>query len=573
MESDQPTQLSGQKRKVDDAKLDPSLGISKRLEGNPKSGDTVEKLENLSPTHSQQNLDSLLDVGSYDEAECHGNPAESIFYQPGSPSTSVFRFNKSDPSSGQVTEGNSAVDKRVTFHKETNMNRKTKPQPVLTRDINSPVEELPTENGSSSAEEKESQIRQERIVDHMKFDVKNKINLESIIERVDRVYRVVALRGAALWFLLVIVSFYIGHRTNSLERLTGIERKAPMVAAMLIGTSVFGTALPLFVRGKMKNVSGAILCAIVVHCVAFTTDILMANFPTPVFVDPVAGTRIYLLRWCEWTPLAFIMTFLTEACRNDNNGKKVAEQMRSSRLTSMLGAVHGTDEIIESTAIENDTSTDDSADINIGKVESKPKVNKVDETLIPAYFLAWCQGLSTFCGWIFPFCPGPFSWTFFMVISCLLYLVMFHRLYHRKKAFKSMNEGSTIAEQELYHWARLSLGLLKTCTFMWTVLVVAYFIYTIGPMILPESSLVNATGFGMICESIIDVLFKSVYMLIIVDVHDTIFDKGARAERRLEELRQVSLKFVSVGNLFREGRPLTLAFFSKDDGSCVGQFK
>jgi hypothetical protein len=136
-----------------------------------------------------------------------------------------------------------------------------------------------------------------------------------------------------------------------------------------------------------------------------------------------------------------------------------------------------------------------------------------------------------------------------------------------------MNEGSTIAEQELYHWARLSLGLLKTCTFMWTVLVVAYFIYTIGPMILPESSLVNATGFGMICESIIDVLFKSVYMLIIVDVHDTIFDKGARAERRLEELRQVSLKFVSVGNLFREGRPLTLAFFSKDDGSCVGQFK
>jgi hypothetical protein len=76
---------------------------------------------------------------------------------------------------------------------------------------------------------------------------------------------------------------------------------------------------------------------------------------------------------------------------------------------------------------------------------------------------------------------------------------------------------------------------------MWTVLVIAFCVYTCGPLVLPETSFVNSTGFGMICESIIDVLFKAVYMLIIVDVHDTIFDRSARAERRLEELRQVSL--------------------------------
>ena len=540
--SEPPTQVSGQKRKVDEAKLDPSLGTSKRIEGKTTSGDSREKLENLSPTHAQQN--SLLRVRFDNEVECHGNPTESIFDQSGSPSSSVFCINKNDPSGGQVTEGNIAVEKRVSFHKETNMNRKNKPQPVLIRDIVPPVEEVPTENNSNIAQENENQTRQGLTVDQMKSDVNNKINIESMIESVDRVYRKVALRGAALWFLLVCLSFFIGHRTNSLERLTGIEQKAPMIAAMLIGTSVFGTALPLFVRGKMKNVSGAILCAIVVHCVAFITDVLMSNFPTPVFLDPVSGTRVFLLRWCEWTPLAFIMTFLTEACRNDNNGTKVAEQMRSSRLTSMLGAVHGTDENIESMAIGKDSSTVDSADLNIGQVENKAKLNTVDETLMPAYFLASCQGLSTFCGWLFPFCPGPISWTVCMVVSCLLYFVMFHRLYYRKKAFESMDEGATIAEQELYHWARLSLGLLKTCTFMWTVLVVAYFIYTCGPMIMPESSLVNSTGFGMICESIIDVLFKSVYMLIIVDVHDTIFDKGARSERRLEELRQVSLKCV-----------------------------
>ena len=73
---------------------------------------------------------------------------------------------------------------------------------------------------------------------------------------------------------------------------------------------------------------------------------------------------------------------------------------------------------------------------------------------------------------------------------------------------------------------------------MWTILVVAYFIYTCGPFFYPDSW-VNCTGFGMICESIIDVLFKSLYMLIIVDVHDNIFDRSARAERRLEELRQM----------------------------------
>jgi hypothetical protein len=46
----------------------------------------------------------------------------------------------------------------------------------------------------------------------------------------------------------------------------------------------------------------------------------------------------------------------------------------------------------------------------------------------------------------------------------------------------------------------------------------------------------------MMLESSIDVLFKAIYLLIVIDVHDTIFDPSARAERRLEELRQVSGK-------------------------------
>ena len=45
----------------------------------------------------------------------------------------------------------------------------------------------------------------------------------------------------------------------------------------------------------------------------------------------------------------------------------------------------------------------------------------------------------------------------------------------------------------------------------------------------------------MVSECFIDVLFKSVYLLLIVDVHNTIFDPNARAQRRLEELRQVRI--------------------------------
>ncbi len=54
---------------------------------------------------------------------------------------------------------------------------------------------------------------------------------------------------------------------------------------------------------------------------------------------------------------------------------------------------------------------------------------------------------------------------------------------------------------------------------------------------------------SMICESIVDVLFKSIYMLVITDVHDCIFDQGLRAERRLQEMSQVSVKFYRIRNL------------------------
>lgn len=92
----------------------------------------------------------------------------------------------------------------------------------------------------------------------------------------------------------------------------------------------------------------------------------------------------------------------------------------------------------------------------------------------------------------------------------------------------------------MYDWARLSLGLLRVCTALWTALVLAYFVYTIGPVLFPRNKFLNTAGLTMVCESSFDVLFKSIYLLIITDSHDTIFDQSLRVERRLEEMSQVS---------------------------------
>jgi len=372
----------------------------------------------------------------------------------------------------------------------------------------------------------------------MKTRIKLNSNMESFITEVDRRYCVAAFYCTLTWLLMTVVSFAIASHTENLVKLEGLEQKAPLVAAGLLGMSLFCSAVPFFVKTmsqrKLGEVSGIIVCSIVVHLVAFITDLLLANFQTPVYKDPVFGSNVYLLRWCEWTPLAFLMTFLTEACRTEDEteGSMDKQTLLGSVLSLFKSKKSGPYKVRKVVFVSN---SEDAPERNC-KNGLRAEVGK---KLKAAYSLAWCQGISTLCGWIFPFCPDMISWGITMTFSCALYAVIFVRVHHRTIEFKMQKAGTSIAEQELYHWAKLSLRLLKTCRNMWTVLVVAYCIYNIGPLIFPHSKILNTKGLGMLCESIIDVLFKSIYMLVIVEVHDTIFDRGARTERRLEELRKM----------------------------------
>ncbi len=359
------------------------------------------------------------------------------------------------------------------------------------------------------------------------MSLKSTLYADEFIAEVDKHYMRVACSAICVWLTLVSLSYWICNSRDALVKLTGIEQKAPMVASLLLGMSLFTSVLPLLVRENKRCMSGVIVCAVVVQLIAFSTDLLIAFLPTPVLIDPVCGNKSYLLRYCEWTPLAFTMAFLTESCRIDDPSKRSLDGNRTGKLSMIISAMTMSKEM---------SRKFDPMDPSETHEDLKARVQR---RLNSAYYLGLTQGMSTFCAWIFPLCPGIISWTIFMTMSCLLFSVLWNRLWIRSKAFKAMKPGSTLSEHEMYQWTRLSLGLLRTCTFVWSLLVISFFICSVGPAIFPNNEILKITGLSMMLESTLDVVFKAIYLLIVIDVHDTIFDPSARAERRLEELRQM----------------------------------
>jgi hypothetical protein len=366
--------------------------------------------------------------------------------------------------------------------------------------------------------------------------LKSSLYADEFIAEVDSHYYKVACIAVSVWMFLMTISVIIGYRLDIMVQLDGLEQKAPMVASLLLGMSLVSCVLPLLVRGNKRCLSGVIVCAICVQTMALVTDLIMATFPTPVLVDPITGATSYLMRYCEWAPLAFTMAFLTESCKIDNQSDMAKDQKTRGSLSLLLGAV----------ASNGGKHTDQKHNLlpgTLGRQDEKQVLKlQVSKKMRSAYYLGLTQGMSAFCGWLFPFCSTVFSWCACMIVACYLFSLLWMRLFARKAAFAKMERGNILSEQEMYNWSKLSLGLLKTCAFVWSCLVLTFFVCNFGPLIFPNSRLLHLHGLSMMLESSIDVLFKAIYLLIVIDVHDTIFDPSARAERRLEELRQVSGK-------------------------------
>ena len=329
---------------------------------------------------------------------------------------------------------------------------------------------------------------------------------QNAISTIDKHFRYMAIWNICTYITLVII-VYLVVPSEHIVRLEGTEQNSAILAACLIAVSFLSRVIPLMgdIGGTRKNnnnnkgikkkkkkqyhaLSGIFIGGLTVQIVAFTTDFLLAYFPTPTVLDPVLGTRVHVLRWCEWCPCAAYMTFMVEG-----------------------------------------------ADL-YWKGETPPT-----DYLLSKYIHASTQGGAVFLGLLFPFCPGYKSWMVCMILSCCLYLTNYPRMRNRTRDIpKTLPDGATVEEAERYNSAKIALKLRYVTTAVWSIIVGLFFVSSVfGPKYAPEGSVLRSSAANMACECFFDVLSKVLFLVVIVDVHYAIFDPFARTERRLEELHQL----------------------------------
>jgi len=155
---------------------------------------------------------------------------------------------------------------------------------------------------------------------------------------------------------------------------------------------------------------------------------------------------------------------------------------------------------------------------------------------------ALAQSLSCLCGIIFPFCHDVTTWSIVMTVSMVTYLNMFPRCYARfvnLKNFVRDEQTCSFSTNETKHRIKYSFLLLKTCTTLWTVLVVFYFINMLVHRMLPVGHPLRYDSLAMSVDTLFDVVAKIFYMVLILEIHETVFDEERRAERVILELQQL----------------------------------
>lgn len=332
-------------------------------------------------------------------------------------------------------------------------------------------------------------------------------NTQDNVARMGRFLQQGALAAVCMWISLLLLVWWVAP-SSSYERLEGMERNACILVFVLLGVTNTSRLLPLLFRDKntLFLKTGAMVGSCTVQLIALCSVAILILFPTPVLIDPITLRRVHLVRWAEWTPLAFLMTFLTEGIDMPN--------------------------------ATNDINMSDR--------------NKSTTTL--AWTHAIAIALSTSAGLIFPFCTSLTMWMFVFILSCILFSSLYIRLYQRTQRFRATSRGTTVEEQEHYDRVRLSLRLLQACATAWTLLVLGFVVCCFAP---DDESVVLLRGvqqqdkasllyswwshpaLPLVTENFFEVGSKIWYLMLILDVHELVFDEGSRAVRRLEEMRDI----------------------------------
>lgn len=351
------------------------------------------------------------------------------------------------------------------------------------------VSTVPCESDSCKGNEIRSMEAEEgrdlRLNDSMFFFGKETEASSYTLQSVNNILKISAVVVFTTWISLVSL-VYIFTPQEHFRPATTTEKRVLSVAISILLVSIVTKCLPLFLKGWVNASSGVMLGALTVQVIAVLTDLLMLYHPIPVRKDPVTTLNVYMYRWCEFTPLSFMMLMLTEA-------SGTYDVLPGSKLWSVMK--------------------------------------------IPV-LMALSQAISTFCALLLPLCPGRISWSFTLTFSFSLYLLMFPRLYFKRKAFLSYPKGSNGHSRELHDRFRLSYRLMALCTFVFSTLVIFYFAAWAGAA-WGKGTIYSNESMGFLFDTLFEALSKVVYLSVIIEVHTKIFDENQRAFRLLEEMRQM----------------------------------
>ena len=232
------------------------------------------------------------------------------------------------------------------------------------------------------------------------------------VQYADSMFPYFSLGVLTIFVTLLSVVLWNSKREQSCdanERQWYLERAVPQTAFWILLVSLASQGVTLYYRSTHKP-SGILFAGMTVLLVSATTNALLAWGPTMVVFDKVTQSRVYLFRWCEWVPMALLMTLLAE-------------------------------------------STD---------LPKKPM------PFAGATVFAVSQSLSTLCGLIFPFCINFYTWSIVMILSFVCFLPIFPRVMVRRETFLKTPRGRTVLEREHYDRRRISYHLVLTCSVVWS---------------------------------------------------------------------------------------------------------
>ena len=271
-------------------------------------------------------------------------------------------------------------------------------------------------------------------------------------------------------------------------------------------------------KTKSGLTTGVAWLSYTVNFIAAATSWIFSYFALPIVRDPFTGCRIHLVRWCEWSVLAFVMTFLIEVA--DERGPRYA--------TASLKFLH--------------------FDLSLSLSLPPPRERKRENwkrARRPAFDLAIWQGLSTSCGFLLPLCPNFVCWGLAMMFALAVNFALILRWRRRRADFVAARAFAAAPRESVLHAgaaevsARIGFSyyLLSSCLCIWSLFFVTYVAYCVAKVSGLETRVAPSWPFCV--NAVVDFIAKLGYSAVIVDAHGSLFDSAALSERRLDELREL----------------------------------